>query len=168
MAAARGTTGCTADPVCAGTLAQVQTGVGTLRTNTQAAAGGLGDVSDGLGALKTSLTGAAAGLAAVECGLSNTALAACDADRAGLLQGVGQVDAGVSLLVDTVVANVQAGVGTNADTPADETLRGGVNGLQTGVDAIDAGSRLVAGLAQAQRRRRAGRRGQRRPGRWAR
>lgn len=156
--------------VCKGILAQVQAGLGELRTRTKAGAGGLaqvsggltlvsdglGQVSGGLGTLKGKLGDAALGLAKVECGLSNTTLSLCDPEVPGLLEGIGLVDAGVTALVDGVVTKVTGGIGTPADAPADRTLRGGMNGLQHGVDLLglggldllDAIDQLTAGADQ--------------------
>ncbi|MBC9823296.1 hypothetical protein [Terrabacter sp. MAHUQ-38] len=139
--------------VCKGILAQVQVGLGELRTKTKAGADGLGQVSDGLGQvsgglgqvsgglsqLKGKLSDAAFGLAKVECGLSNTTLSVCDPQVPGLLEGVDLVDAGVSTLVDRVVTKVQRGLGAPTDQPNDKTLRGGINGLQSGVDLLGLG-----------------------------
>ncbi len=67
--------------------------------------------------------------------------------EAGLRQGLDQVVAGVPLLVNTIIANVQGGVGKAADTPADETLRGGMSGLIDGTDRInEGGGDLIDGL----------------------
>lgn len=138
---------------CKGILAQVQSGLTDLRTKTGTASGGLdqvsaglakvspglGQVSDGLGQLKGKLSDAAFGLARVECGLSNTTLSVCDPKVPGLLEGVDLVDTGVSTLVDGVVGKVQGGIGGPKDTPKNLTLRGGVNGLQDGVDQLGLG-----------------------------
>ena len=79
------------------------------------------------------------GLVRVECGLSNTTLSVCDPKVPGLLEGVDLVDTGVSTLVDGVVGKVQGGIGGPKDTPEKLTLRGGVNGLQDGVDQLGLG-----------------------------
>lgn len=151
---------CSTDPVCAGTVNAVEAGVRSqLRTSTtQASAGldqvsaGLGQVSPGLTQLKGGLAAGVTGLVKVECGLSNRTLTGwCDPTRPGLLEGLGALDTGVSTLVDGVVGQVQAAVGTATDLPSAGTLRGGVHGLQTGVDLIGAGgSTLINGLAQLQ------------------
>ncbi len=149
--AAQATVGCSTDPVCSGTLAQVYPGINTnLRQSTTAASAGLGQVSGGLGQLKTSLGTASSGLARVECGLSSAALpGACDPARPGLLQGLGAVDAGVTQLVNGVVSQVQGAVGQGDDTAADQTLRGGTHSLGDGVDQISAGGQtLIAGLTR--------------------
>ena len=165
-------------PVCQTVLAQVQSGLGDLRTKTGAASeglglvlggladadsglskvsGGLDTVSGGLGLLKGKLGDAAMGLAKVECGLSNTTLdGVCDPKVPGLLEGVDLVDGGVTQLVDGVVTKVQNGVGTPTDHAEDETLRGGVNDLQSGVgliglgglDLLDAVDQLTTGADQ--------------------
>jgi putative membrane protein len=86
------------------------------------------------------------GIRRLQCGLDNR-LAGCPSSQAGLTQGLGLVDDSVGLLVSTVVAKVQGGVGAGNDTPANKTLRGGINGLQSGVGQIQAGGRtLLAGL----------------------
>ncbi|MGZ4687235.1 hypothetical protein [Oryzihumus sp.] len=118
----------------------------------------------GINAVKAGLGNAIAGLARVECGLDNTAVDhVCDGSKPGLRQGVDAVDAGVNTLVNGVVSQVQGGVGSSSDTPADQTLRGGVNGLTDGVsqiqaggkalldglDALDGGANQVAGGAKA-------------------
>ncbi|MGA8977811.1 MAG: hypothetical protein WB473_01705, partial [Pedococcus sp.] len=111
--------------------------------------GGLStQVSPGLALLKSNLGEAAVGLARIECGLSNqTLVGLCDAKRPGLLEGIGSVDAGVTQLVDGVIANVQGGVGVADDTKEDKTLRGGVHSLQSGVGLLSAGgSDLLSGL----------------------
>jgi putative membrane protein len=115
-----------------GGLGQVSGGLGQVST-------GLGQVSGGLGQLKGKLSDAAFGLVKVECGLSNTTLPVCDSKTPGLLEGVGLVDGGVSLLVDGVVTKVQGGIGGTKDTAKDKTLRGGMNDLQTGVDLLGVG-----------------------------
>ena len=130
-------------------LGQVSDGLGQAAPGLGQVSDGLGQVSPGLGQLKTNLTAASHGLAAVECGVDNTTLAACDAGKPGLLQGLGAVDAGVTTLVNGVVTQVQQGVGGAKDKPADKTLRGGVNGLQDGVAQIaDGGQTLIDGLDQ--------------------
>lgn len=161
VALAKGGSDCGED--CQDNLSQVESGLDKLRTKTTSAAdglervsGGLVEVSGGLGKLKGELSGAAFALAQIECGLSNTTLSVCDAKIPGLLEGVNLVDAGVSTLVDGVVANVQGGIGAPTDQPADKTLRGGVNGLQHGVDLLglggldlmDAIDQLTAGADQ--------------------
>ena len=151
-------------PQCSGTVDAVANGIATeLTTSTSEASGGLsqvsdglGDASDGLADLNTKLTAGAQGLAAVECGLSNKALPNCSqvfqaigkpADSLGLLQGVGAADAGITQLVNGVVAKVQAGIGGDKDTKADGTLRGGVHSLQAGVGLLAAGGDdLLSGL----------------------
>ncbi|WP_426592819.1 hypothetical protein ACPPVS_13765 [Cellulomonas sp. McL0617] len=101
-------------------------------------------VSTGLGSGPTGLT---AGLGAVECGLSRASLGGCPQD--GLLEGVAQVDAGVTTLVAGVVSAVQKGVGDGDDTRADGTLRGGVHSLQAGTDQLsDGGDALADGLGR--------------------
>ncbi|SDU75226.1 YhgE/Pip domain-containing protein [Jiangella alkaliphila] len=105
----------------------------------------------GLNSLEHALTsgdGVLRGLLRLQCGLSSGALEAC-ADEPGLLEGLNLLDEGVGELVSGVVGSVQGGVGEPDDTPADETLRGGVNGLSDGVDQIiDGGNALVSGLMQ--------------------
>lgn len=147
----KGVPSCAADPVCLGTVDAVASAIATsMTTNTQQAAGGLGQVSGGMAQLKTKLSEAVIGLIRVECGLSNTTLTGyCDPARPGLLQGLGALDAGVTQLVSGVVAQVQGGIGGVSDTPANQTLRGGINGLQDGVGQIQAGgSTLLTGLNQ--------------------
>ncbi|PZF84321.1 hypothetical protein [Jiangella anatolica] len=96
----------------------------------------------------TSGDGILSGLVRLQCGLSNER-GICDQDRPGLLQGLDLLDGGIEQLVSGVVQSVQGGVGEPDDTPADETLRGGVNGLSDGVDQIIAGGdALLAGLLQ--------------------
>jgi len=143
--------GCTG--ICSEALNQVQGGLKVLGKQTKDASDGLGAVSSGfgqvsggldtvsggLGLLKGKLSGAAVGLARVECGLSNTTLSVCDPKVPGLVEGVDLVDAGVSTLVDGVVGKVQGGIGGPKDTPENLTLRGGVNGLQDGVDLLGLG-----------------------------
>lgn len=144
--------------LCQGTVAAVAAGVETqLRDSTGQASGGLGQVSTGLGQvspglaqLKSSLADAATGLVRVECGLSNQTLSGvCDSNTPGLLEGLGALDAGVTQLVDGVVAQVQGGVGGAKDTKNDGTLRGGVHSLQDGIDQIGTGGlTLLDGLYQ--------------------
>ena len=82
------------------------------------------------------------GLTNVMCGLDNTVDPGCPA-QPGILQGVQGVDQGITTLID----GVQAGIGSPTDTPADQTLRGGVNGLQKGVHDLLAGAdSLLGGL----------------------
>ena len=126
---------------------------------------GLSLMKSQIGSLDPKDPGAVAALASIECGLDNTALngesfggvpltAMCKTDAAGqrspgLLQGVNLVGGGVSQLVSGVVQQVQEGVGSTTDTPDDETLRGGINGLQAGVGEIQAGGEtLLEGMAK--------------------
>lgn len=90
------------------------------------------------------------GLVKVECGLSSAALpGVCDPARPGLLEGLAQVDAGVTALVTGVVTKVQGAVGDADDTKADGTLRGGIHALQAGTDQLSAGGdTLVSGLSR--------------------
>lgn len=107
--------------------------------------GGLNLVLAGL----TASDGVIPGVVRVQCGLSNTVSDQCDPTRPGLLQGLDLVFAGVNQLVDGVVTSVQGAVGDEDDTPADQTLRGGVNGLTDGVELIvEGGNTLLAGLNQ--------------------
>ncbi|WP_410786465.1 hypothetical protein [Kribbella sp. C-35] len=88
------------------------------------------------------------GIAQLQCGLDNR-VSGCPDSEPGLMQGLAALDAGVTKLVSGVVASVQGGIGTSKDTPANKTLRGGVNGLQGGVGQIQAGGKtLLAGLNQ--------------------
>ncbi|WP_116948522.1 hypothetical protein [Jiangella endophytica] len=106
----------------------------------------------GLNTLEAALTsgdGVLRGLLRLQCGLSNRSTDVCDRDEPGLLQGLNLLDDGVGQLVSGVVGSVQGGIGQPDDLPADETLRGGVNGLSDGVDQIIAGGNaLVSGLMQ--------------------
>lgn len=91
--------------------------------------------------------GAQYALTAVGCGLDNGFAKGCDPEQPGLMQGLGQVDAGVSQLVNGVVGTVQGAVGESNDTSGDRTLRGGVHSLQAGVDQIGVGGvALLDGL----------------------
>nr|WP_246280492.1 hypothetical protein [Cellulomonas humilata] len=122
------------------------------------ATGNPATIAGGATALSTGLAGAAGNLGRVECGLSSRSLSACPASQPGLLEGLmakkatdnfDGVDAGVTALVDGVVAKVQGGVGTATDTKANGTLRGGVHSLQAGTDQLSAGGdTLASGLAQ--------------------
>jgi X-X-X-Leu-X-X-Gly heptad repeat protein len=86
------------------------------------------------------------GIGKLQCGLDNR-VAGCPSSAAGLVQGLGLVDAGVGALVSGVVASVQGGIGDSNDAPANKTLRGGINGLQSGVEQIQSGGKtLLAGL----------------------
>lgn len=89
------------------------------------------------------------GITQLQCGLSNAVDSACDSRKPGLLQGLNALDAGVGLLVSTVVKDIQGGIGKDADTPVDGTLRGGIHGLQEGVGKIQqGGTTLMEGLLQ--------------------
>jgi putative membrane protein len=120
--------------------------------------GGLEKLKLGLDAHKpgtldaTDPGGALYALASVQCGLSNESLpGACDAKKPGLLEGLSALDDGVDLLVKSVVTSVQSAVGTEKDLPDGDrtTLRGGIHGLQGGVDLIGAGGvTLIDGLYQ--------------------
>lgn len=155
-----GVPACAGDLTCVATVNGVAAGVKQqLSASTSQASGGLDQVSAGLGSvspglsqLKGSLSAGVTGLVKVECGLSNRTLSGvCDRSRPGLLEGLGALDAGLSTLVDGVVAQVQSAVGTATDAPSAGTLRGGVHGLQSGVDLIGTGgSTLINGLAQLQ------------------
>ncbi|MHB8184893.1 MAG: hypothetical protein ACYDDU_02205 [Dermatophilaceae bacterium] len=109
-------------------------------------------LQQGLAYLRGRLTERAVpGLVKVECGLSNATLpGVCDPARPGLLQGLTAVDAGVSQLVSGVVAQVQGGIGKDADVaPAQSTLRGGVHAVMGGIDLLGAGGlTLQNGLNQ--------------------
>ncbi|MBP8880861.1 MAG: hypothetical protein KBF43_10855 [Dermatophilaceae bacterium] len=147
----KGVASCAADPICMGRVDAVAAQIaGSMTANTQQASVGLAEVSGGMAQLKTKLSDAVVGLIKVECGLSNTTLPGmCDPARPGLLQGLGALDAGVTELVSGVVAQVQGGIGGVSDTPANLTLRGGINGLQDGVGQIQAGgATLLSGLGQ--------------------
>lgn len=151
---ARPTLGYTIDPVTDAVL-------DGLRTQLADGRSGLANPDDpmdqdtlygGLNTLEAALTsgdGVLAGLVRLQCGLPNRSTDLCDRDEPGLLQGVNLLEDGVGQLVSGVVGSVQGGIGEPDDTPADETLRGGVNGLSDGVDQIIAGGNaLVAGLMQ--------------------
>ncbi|GAA2744215.1 hypothetical protein GCM10009868_21010 [Terrabacter aerolatus] len=121
-------------------LGQVSGGLGQVSGGLGQVSGGLGQVSGGLGVLKGKLSDAAYGLVEVECGLSNTTLTGiCNPKVPGLLEGLDLVDTGVTTLVDGVVAKVQGGIGGPKDTAKNQTLRGGVNDLQSGVDLLSLG-----------------------------
>ncbi|MFK4088154.1 hypothetical protein ACI2LF_28845 [Kribbella sp. NPDC020789] len=107
-----------------------------------------------LGYLQGRLTQRAVpGITKLECGVDGS-LPACPRDEKGnvipgLVQGLAAVDAGVSSLVSQVVGSVQGGIGGAKDTPDSKTLRGGINGLQDGVQQIQAGGKqLLSGLSQ--------------------
>jgi putative membrane protein len=111
----------------------------------------LGGIAQNTGTLRTALTGlrdqlaaqVIPGLTRIMCGLDNTADGACSAATPGVLQGIRQVDGGLTQLIN----GVEAGIGDATDTPADQTLRGGVNGLQQGVeDLLTGGTTLIGGL----------------------
>ncbi|GAA0954664.1 hypothetical protein GCM10009554_60730 [Kribbella koreensis] len=104
-------------------------------------------MQEALAYLKGRLTQRAVpGIAQLQCGLDNR-LSGCPDSKPGLIQGLDAVDAGISQLVSSVVASVQGGIGEATDTPANKTLRGGVNGLQAGVGQIQEGGKtLLAGL----------------------
>jgi X-X-X-Leu-X-X-Gly heptad repeat protein len=133
-------------------LSQVSAGLGQVSGGLGQVSAGLGQVSPGLALLKSKLSDAVVGLVKIECGMSNTSLkGVCKPEVPGLLQGLDALDAGVTKLVDGVVTKVQGGVGTATDLPAGDktTLRGGIHGLQGGVDLIGAGGvTLIDGLYQ--------------------
>jgi putative membrane protein len=119
--------------------------------------GGLSILLDGLthyDPTDPTKSGAIPALSAIECGLDKTSLDAVTCEAAlgakpGLRQGLGQVAAGVPTLVETIIGSVQAGVGGATDTAEDETLRGGINGLQDGVGQIQAGGEtLLEGMSK--------------------
>ena len=115
--------------------------------------GGLNAVLAGLTSQDPAAPGAIPALSTIECGLDSSSLGGtCEVLRpgkVGVRQGLEQVAAGVPMLVETVIANVQGAIGTGKDLPADETLRGGVNGLQDGVTQLqDGGDALLEGLAK--------------------
>ncbi|MBY9073636.1 hypothetical protein K1X13_02260 [Nocardioides sp. WL0053] len=115
--------------------------------------GGLNAVLAGLTSQDPAAPGAIPALSTIECGLDSSSLGGmCEVLRpgkVGVRQGLEQVAAGVPMLVDTVIANVQGAIGTGKDLPADKTLRGGVNGLQDGVTQLqDGGDALLEGLAK--------------------
>lgn len=76
--------------------------------------------------------GLLAGLDALACDLDSSTGAGCAAP--GLLQGVDELGDGVQELV----GGVRTTVGSAGDTPGDQTLRGDLQGLQTGTEqAVD-------------------------------
>jgi putative membrane protein len=115
----------------------------SLRDGTRGLLGGLTDLHDGL---TNQQTGAIVALTGVMCGLDSTTHPMCGpitGGKPGLLQGINQLDAGITELID----GVTRGIGHGDDTPADRTLRGGVNGLQDGTDQLLGGVQaLVDGL----------------------
>lgn len=133
-----------------GALGQVSGGLGQVSTGLAQVSGGLGQVSPGLATLKGKLADAVVGLVKVECGMSNqTLVGICDPNTPGLLQGLVALDGGVDTLVNGVVSQVQGGIGDADDLPVDKTLRGGVHGLQGGVNLIgEGGLTLIDGLTQ--------------------
>lgn len=136
--------------VCTEYLDAVAAGITGLRSNTEDGNEALQKVSGGLGLLKTELSAGAVGLARVECGLSNTTLeGVCDPNVPGLLEGLGALDAGVTELVNGIVDGIHGAIGGDDDTPEAKTLRGGVHGLQAGIDEIGLGGLLLLdGLSQ--------------------
>jgi putative membrane protein len=122
-------------------------------TNETTLYGGLKTLLAQLSSQDPNSPGAILALSTVECALDNTSLgglcAAIRPGEAGLRQGLGQVVAGVPLLVNTIIATVQGGVGLASDTSADETLRGGMSDLIAGTDLIRSkGGDLIDGLSQ--------------------
>jgi putative membrane protein len=113
---------------------------------------GTSDLLTGLTGLRNGLidqqSGAIVALTGVMCGLDSTASPMCGqitGGKPGLLQGINQLDAGITDLIN----GVTQGIGRGDDTPADGTLRGGVNGLQHGNDQLlDGAQALVAGIDQ--------------------
>ena len=105
--------------------------------------------------LQGSLGALAAGSQAVMCGISIASSPSCPTTDAagapvlGLLQGIDQIDGGITQLVSGTVASVQKAVGGATDTKEQETLRGGVHSVQGGTGQIAAGgTTLVTGLGQ--------------------
>jgi len=114
---------------------------------------GLAQLKQGLTSTDPSDPGAITALTTIECALDSSSLGGtCNQVRpgeVGLRQGLEQVSAGVPLLVDTVIANVQGAIGKASDTPLTrpKTLRGGMSGLIDGVGQLSAGGGdLVDGL----------------------
>ncbi|KQY47455.1 hypothetical protein [Cellulomonas sp. Root137] len=121
-------------------IAQLSGGVPVLTDTTDPAT-----IAGGAAALSQGLAGAATNLTKIECGLSSASLpGVCDASKKGVLEGLADVDAGITLLVNGVVAKVQTGVGDADDTSADNTLRGGVHSLQAGTSQLNAGGATLA------------------------
>lgn len=121
-------------------LAQLSAGVPVLTDTANPAT-----IAGGAAALSQGLAGAATNLTKVQCGLSSASLpGVCDATKPGVLEGLAGVDAGVTQLVDGVVASVQGAVGDVDDTSTDGTLRGGVHSLQAGTNRLNAGGATLA------------------------
>lgn len=160
-----GALGAEANPLRAGVLAKLATQLDEGRTklatpdgatNETTLYGGLKTLLDDLTRQSPTAPGAIAALTAMQCSLDSTTFTGTPADGTcaaigrggpGLRQGLQQVVAGVPTLVNTIIGTVQSGIGQADHTPADETLRGGMNGLIGGVDELSAGGNtLLEGL----------------------
>jgi putative membrane protein len=148
IAAARATAGCSGDPVCAGTLTQIQAGVVQSKSGAQQSAGALAAISAGLGQAiggigttgdPQSIRG---GLAALSGGLSQS------------VTGMGQLSAGVREIKSglstgsTKNPGIAEGLGLLA-----EGLQQAVTGIGQLADgasaAADGSGQLADGISQA-------------------
>ena len=156
-----------ADPVTAGTLVSLGTFIngvadtkpeGVERETLRAVAAmyltpttPLVDLGPGLSVLGGVLTtGVVPGVWRLQCGLGGldeaTRVAVCGG-ATGLDEGAVGLDAGLTRLVDAVVAGIQGGIGTEGQTSVDGTLRGGVASLEAGTGELIAGAQtLVDGV----------------------
>ena len=114
-----------------------------------AAVGATLPLGPGLQVLGQVLTdGVVPGLVRLQCGLDATTTgAATCGGTPGLNEGLAQLGGGIDQLVGGVVAQIQGGIGSEGQTAADGTLRGGVGSLSDGMDRLVAGAKtLVDGI----------------------
>ncbi|WP_407341679.1 hypothetical protein [Pengzhenrongella phosphoraccumulans] len=143
------------DPLVAAELVKVITSLRTSQFTLANPTAGSPSINASLVGLQGSLGALAAGSQAVMCGISVASSPSCpttDANGApvlGLLEGINQIDGGITLLVTSTVGKVQGAVGGATDTKKQGTLRGGIHSVQAGTGEIAAGgTTLVTGLGQ--------------------
>ncbi|WP_242511730.1 hypothetical protein [Pengzhenrongella frigida] len=143
------------DPVRAAALEGVITELRTSQLTLANPAAGAASLNASLTGMQGSLGTLKAGSQSLLCGISVASSPLCPTTDAagapvlGLLEGINQVDGGITQLVTGVVGGVQQAVGSATDTAAQGTLRGGIHSVQGGTGQIAAGGQtLVAGLGE--------------------
>jgi putative membrane protein len=102
--------------------------------------------------LDAQATALSQGVLALECGIDRATSPACTSaglsGAATATEALHAIDAGIDTMVDTIIANVQAAIGSPTTDPR-LTLRGGVGALSAGMGQIGAqAGPLVGGLQQ--------------------
>lgn len=144
VAAASATAGCSADPVCAGILAQVAGGLEELETRSTQASAGLGQVSQGLGELDGGVGRVSDGLGDAASGLDEVGdrLGEVHAGLSKAVDGVAQLDAGMGQILPGAKA-LESGVRTQLLVGVQQ-LETGLMSAVVGVFQLEAGSQDLA------------------------